>query len=247
MICFIIVYLFFFNFSLSFPPSDKNGRRFTSKRTDQSCGNSCHASEVCQNGQCVTLCPAGQVACNGWCSDLSYDINNCGQCGRACHANEVCSSGQCVVNTCPQPNHASDISYGYSLCGSYTQTPDATQCWAWGNFVAHLSTSYSSVKISSSLGGSYTCNNSQIASALASSIKTGTTYTSPPCNGKIWSFCASYCGGSSSEIQVNDVLYFCDQCNNIAAIRPCWCNLNWGGVDTPTCSPPTQDVTIAFQ
>jgi len=201
------------------------------------CGVGCHASEACTSGRCVTPCQTGQVACNGWCSNLLTDLNNCGECGKACHQNEVCLGGRCIANACSQPNPL-----GYSLCGTQGQTPDATQCASWGYFIGRLRTSYSSVKISSSLGGSYSCNNASIASALAVAIKTKTSYLSPPCNGNIWTSC-SQCG-SGYEIDVNAA--FCDACNTIA-IRPCWCNHNWGGVDTQTCNPPSQVVSLDFQ
>jgi len=260
MFCFIVL-IFFFDFSLSFS-------RFTSKRTEQNCngltncngvcvdvstdmrncgqcGNGCHASEVCQNGQCATICPASQVPCNGWCTSLTNDINNCGACGRSCHANEVCYNSQCVVNGCPQPNHNSDVSFGYSLCGSQSITPDITQCTLWEDFRSHLHTSYGSVKISTTLGGSYSCNDTSVATALAIAIKSKTTFSSP-CGGKIWSFCADNCGFGSYEIAVYDVLLNCDFCDADIAIRPCWCNFNWGGINTVTCFPPNQVLTLSF-
>src|SRR3712207_5344018 len=51
-----------------------------------SCGNSCGASDKCQQGECViVLCTQpGKKYCNGSCIDVQSDPNNCGSCGNSC-------------------------------------------------------------------------------------------------------------------------------------------------------------------
>jgi len=207
------------------------------------CGYHCHASEQCINGQCSTPCPEGQVQCNGWCTSVSNDIQNCGNCGVICHQNEICSNGVCTPNECPQPYAPG---FGYSLCGTQGITPNANQCATYANFLAGLHTSgYSIVTLSSSLNlGSYSCNITSIVNALAYAIKNKISYVSPPCYGYQWSSCPNC--GNGYEVSVFTQYFNCDLCDAVASIRPCWCNYNWGGVNTATCFPPNQDITLKF-
>jgi hypothetical protein len=48
-------------------------------------------------------CPNGQVFCGGVCTNLSTDVNNCGQCDRHCaapNATVACTNGGCVIVAC---------------------------------------------------------------------------------------------------------------------------------------------------
>lgn len=48
----------------------------------------------------------------------------------------------------------------------------------------------------------------------------------------------------SMEITVNSPTCHCDARN---AFRPCDRYSNWGGIDGPTCAPPTQTITLSFE
>jgi hypothetical protein len=79
--------------------------------------------------------------------------------------------------------------------------------------------------------------------AFAAAVRGGTrgTWT---CDGRSWSICDRYHG----EVWINPPSECSgSNCPNPGYIlRPCIGNLNWGGVNTATCSAPSQTMTLEF-
>ena len=68
-----------------------------------SCGIGCAEGEVCQDGECASVCPAGQRLCGNDCVDVSSDPANCGACGAGC-GDLTCCAGQCIDTTADPAN-----------------------------------------------------------------------------------------------------------------------------------------------
>ncbi|WP_276132730.1 GEVED domain-containing protein [Polluticoccus soli] len=141
--------------------------------------------------------------------------------------------------------HAQSAIYSQAFTGGATAT---AQCTAFNTFSAGLNPGiYLSVKIS----GTYDptgiiCQDPVIANAVANALKTSTSYTSPICNGNVWSVCNR---GSYMELWLNPGT----QCNGSNCpnpgyiIRPCISNGNWGGVNSITCNTTiSQTMTLEF-
>jgi len=194
------------------------------------CMTACAAMEWCTGGKC---CAVGMANCMGTCTNVLGDANNCGWCGNKCPNN----TPNCIGGVCTN-------GYVYTDNFVMNQTP-TTACTHWQNFNAGLGNSYNSVKISGTndMNG-IVCNNSVVATGIASALKNNTSYTAA-CNGHTWSNCARYSG----ELWIDPP----SQCsgNNCPSpgyiLRPCIGNANWGGVNTATCTTnPTQTMTLSF-
>src|SRR5688572_24414155 len=61
------------------------------------CIPACGTGQVCNNGQCDSVCPDGQLVCKSGCADLATDPRNCGVCEKGCQPSEYCSKGLCVT------------------------------------------------------------------------------------------------------------------------------------------------------
>src|SRR5687768_16113570 len=120
-------------------------------------------------------------------------------------------------------------------------TPTPTQMNTWNTWRAQLTPNqYCQMWI----GGTYDtagkyCADTAVVHAFAAAIQNYTSYTSPTtCNGYTWSICNRYLG----EIWLNPPAE-CDgnNCPTGYIIRVGIGNLNWGGVNTATCtSNPSQ-------
>jgi hypothetical protein len=61
-------------------------------------GSDCSGNQQCISGTCG--CTNGQSLCSGMCTDVRYDVNNCGQCGFQCPGSgEGCTEGVCQCAT----------------------------------------------------------------------------------------------------------------------------------------------------
>jgi hypothetical protein len=220
----------------------KNGQE-----TDIDCGgpncNQCSDGLACLNSNdCVDFncskqlcCAQGAANCNGSSFDgcevtLSSDPSNCGTCGKVCPQNTPqCSNGVCVAAM----NNFSD-----SYIGGGTPTP--AQCTKWTNYRLGLTgNNYTSVTISGPNGQSAVTCVGNAANQICHALNTGVA-TTVACNNRTW-----YVGacGNDTELSTGTGLCMCD--NPGYAIRPCLANVNWGGVNTQTCSPPSQTIVVS--
>jgi hypothetical protein len=81
---------------------------------------SCGASEVACVGVC---CAAGSACCGGACTNITTNVNSCGNCTNKCSTGSVCRSSGCVSNASCRVIKASGNSIG---SGVYTLDPDGT-------------------------------------------------------------------------------------------------------------------------
>jgi len=59
-------------------------------------GAACWDNQLCQAGECVSMCKANETYCAGVCADLLSSNSHCGSCGGACAAGTGCMLGGCV-------------------------------------------------------------------------------------------------------------------------------------------------------
>ncbi|MEW6470419.1 MAG: T9SS type A sorting domain-containing protein [Bacteroidota bacterium] len=128
---------------------------------------------------------------------------------------------------------------------------NSTQMAAWSAFTAQLTPrTYTKVIIKGTFDqAGKSCSDSTVVTALANALYTNTDYISPAsCNGNVWHNCASH--GYQGEVWL-DPPSACSGANcptgyiirpNIGSGNP-----NWGGVNTATCSGPTQRMTLIFE
>jgi hypothetical protein len=210
------------------------------KNAHDHCGNCATAcapdTEWCTQGKC---CAVGKQICNSTCTDVLADPANCGGCGVKCSGGTpVCSGGQCVAS----------VIYSQAIpAGSLSQ--GSVQCQAWDTFLSQLTGTYTSITIKgTNLPAGLTCTGAA-ADQLCKSLHTGFTNKSSPtyvngvsCGGHTWY--TSNCSVSTPQIGLSVDATACT-CNNPGWIaRPCIGNDNWGGVQTNTCPPPTQTITV---
>ena len=124
-------------------------------------------------------------------------------------------------------------------------TPTA-QCVAWDEFRALLVDEYSLVSLTGSLEPlGLSCSDPEAATAIALALRTSTD-VDVMCDGHRWTNCgARYLG----ELWI-DPPSLCASSNCPSPgyiVRPCISNSNWGGVNTATCSPPSQTMTLRFE
>jgi hypothetical protein len=143
----------------------------------------------------------------------------------------------CETLDCPATSWSASFTAG--------ATPTA-QC---ASFDAWRATLDASGCASITMRGTYdttgvTCTDPTVVAAIADALRTGTTglWT---CGGHTW----HYCQRSSYEELWLDPPYSCSgsNCPNPGYLmRPCFPGSNWGGVNTATCSPPSQTQYIEF-
>jgi hypothetical protein len=189
------------------------------------CSTACTSQEWCVKGNC---CALGQEYCSGSCIDVESDKNNCGACGNVCPAQTpVCSNGTCV----------SAVTYSQAFTSGATPS---TQCTAWTTFQAALTGTYTSITVSGTNDTTgRTCTGTG-ANTLCQALHSGTA-TNVVCNGHTWY--VDTCG--AVELTADDAACMCETPGY--SVRPCIGNLNWGGVNTTTCSPPSQTLTVTCQ
>lgn len=191
-----------------------------------SCNTACAAStEWCTQGHC---CAVGSAYCNGACADLSTSPTNCGGCGITCGGQTpYCSAGVCAA--------------GVVFTAAFTQSQIATaQCPVWTAFRAKLTGTYSSITISGSSDPvGRTCTGVS-ANTLCQALRTGSPVSALSCNGNTWY--VDTCAGGL-EIAADGAACSCKTPGY--AVRPCLSsNGDWGGVNTATCTGPSQTMTV---
>ena len=123
------------------------------------------------------------------------------------------------------------------------------QCTAFTAFQSAIPASpfYTQVTISGTFNTTgIVCTDPAIVNAFALAVKTSATYISALTGGHVWSGCNR---GSYYEIWIDPVASCSgSNCPNPGyIIRPCIGNLNWGGVNTATCTTnPTQVMKLEF-
>jgi hypothetical protein len=144
------------------------------------------------------------------------------------------------------PARATTTSYSESF--TYAATPSSTLSSNWRTFLTSLTGSYTTITISSSLGGSISITDAtfvpQVATKLNSSPPTGgTTQTWTVGSNKI---VVGNCGGDL-EISIGPNASICS-CNlvGVYTVRPGIGNYNWGGQASTTCQAASQTLTVVF-
>jgi len=215
------------------------------------CENACLDGERCASGTCEVTCEAPLISCphdsDGdtvmdatMCSDTTSDPRNCGGCagsgGVACARGEACVSGSCETVICPAPTYSQSFPSG-------TVLRTDPQCVAWTSWVSTLDATGCTGIV---LSGTYdttgiTCTDPTVVQAIATALRTASSGTWS-CNGRSWR--TGPCGTSSTELSAAGSICSCPSTEYI--VRPCINNLNWGGINTNTCSGPAQTMTVSF-
>lgn len=133
----------------------------------------------------------------------------------------------------------------YSQTFSNGATP-SSQCSVWLSYLNSLAgRTFNSVTISGSLNSvGITLTNSAMATAIANALRTNTAYGPVSSNGYSWAVGPCAVSGGYHELTATGAVC---QCNTGYTIRPCIGNLNWGGVNSATCSGSTQTITVTFR
>ncbi|GAB5387634.1 MAG: hypothetical protein Alpg2KO_06020 [Alphaproteobacteria bacterium] len=155
----------------------------------------------------------------------------------------------------PSPS-ASPSPVGFTASYQFS-TANSSACTAMNNWRSSLVIgAYTTIEISGSeLSGTVTCTGAQ-ATALCDALANGTKHAEL-CDGFYWS--TNNWGGTNESILVsangvytNHGSFPNDPGGSCTAdtggggwIRPCINNVNWGGMNGPTCGAPTQTMGIA--
>ncbi|CAF2041619.1 unnamed protein product [Rotaria magnacalcarata] len=133
------------------------------------------------------------------------------------------------------------ITYSQNFTFELTAT---AQCTAWTSFVTQLIVQpYILLTMSGTfnpIGVSVT--NTTVIANIALALRTSTRYGPVTSNSLSWA--VGLCG-PSYELSASGTTCMCTSPGY--AIRPCLTNQNYGGINTTTCSGPTQTMTVIFQ
>jgi hypothetical protein len=235
--------------------------------TGTSCedGNSCNGAELCSvAGQCEPGTPAStgtsctdSNACNG-----DETCNGSGTCVPG--TPPVVNDGNvCTADSCDPATGVSNVSLpdgttcsGVGTCEAgtcsvqgtvfsedfFTSQSPAAQCTSWNTFLGNLvDSSYGSVTMNGTFDQvGVTCSDPAAATRICQALRVG-SFTSVSCNGHVWN--VGQCGGT--ELSIDASVCFCSSLAR--TVRPCTGTDVWGGVNTPTCDAPDQNITVVCQ
>lgn len=131
----------------------------------------------------------------------------------------------------------------YSQSFTSGSTP-SSQCTAWTSFVAQLTTlPYTLLTINGTLDPvGITIVDPSVIASIALALRTSSAYGPVTSNGHSWA--VGGCGGGS-ELSASGSICSCPSPDYI--VRPCIGNSNFGGINSATCSGPTQVMMVLFQ
>lgn len=128
------------------------------------------------------------------------------------------------------------------------QAPGSAKLAQWNAFQASIDTSlqFDYMRISGTFNDTgITCTDPQVVKGFARALHTETTYNATLCDGNTWSVCFFW--GYGAEVWLNPPsTCFGGNCPFGYIIRPGITNENWGGVNTQTCGPPSQRMSLEF-
>jgi|GEM_PF-1634236 len=164
--------------------------------------------------------------------------------------------------TCDAPYASPTVTTTYTVTGSsalaliYNQEfihgeVPVVQCNAWTNFRATLLSTYTytgfTIRGSADPVG-ITCTDPAIATAVANALRTGIDYTGIS-DGQGWTVstgCYQPVGPCESVLQVELSNIGSCICTDGYSIRPNINNINWGGINGPTCNAASQSMEVHF-
>ena len=124
-----------------------------------------------------------------------------------------------------------------------------TQATAWCGFRSALTGTYNALTIKGSNNETgVTCSDAATVQNIANALRTASS-GSWSCNGHTWNVslgCGiSPCGGTSVELHLDTSSCNCAGSGSYT-VRPEINNFNWGGINTNTCSAPSQRMDVIF-
>jgi len=205
--------------------------------TGTSCadGDACNGDETCNGtGTCVPGAPpvvSDGNSCTADACDADTGVAHIPlPDGSVCSGHGVCQDGECSVK-------------GTVFSEDFVRFEDApAQCDSWNDFLSNQLTdgSYGSVTVSGTFDTvGATCSDPDTATQICEALHHH-GFTQVSCDGHFWS--VGSCGGT--EVNVDGNVCSCDF--GIHDVRPCT-GSDWGGVNTSTCSPPSQNLTVVCE
>ncbi|AGP38672.1 PKD domain-containing protein [Sorangium cellulosum] len=118
------------------------------------------------------------------------------------------------------------------------------QCGAWDAFRASLTGSYSAVTLRGSLDPDGVTCRGAAANTLCQALHSGMPTGPIECDGRIWTV-GTNCGPDGVvELTADGAECSCD---SRYVARPCVGNENWGGVNSDSCFPPSQTISVVCE
>jgi hypothetical protein len=235
-------------------------------------GNTCNGVETCDG---AGTCQPGENAEQGTsCADntLCNGDEACDGVG-ACQAGEppvVSDGNQCTADACDPETGVSHVpvpdgtrcngigSCRVGVCSvqgavfsedfvAFQSAP--AQCDSWNDFLDNRlsDTSFNRITVSGTFDSTgVTCDDPGLATLLCQSLH-HRRFASTSCNGHQWN--VGDCGGTLGSLAIavdNSVCSCTFDFGFEHMIRPCL-GFNWGGVGSPTCNAPSQNMTVVCQ
>jgi hypothetical protein len=200
--------------------------------------NACNGDETCDgSGTCVPGTPPdtsdGNACTTDTCDPATGVSHISVRDGTTCSGAGTCEGGTCSI---PGAVFSTDF--------VQFQSPSSAQCNRWNDFRLNqlMDGSYSSVTMSGTFDpNGVTCSDPAAATQICQALHHG-SFASVFCNGHTWN--VGECNGVILELDLG----FCT-CNSDPghAILPCIFNESWGGMNTGTCSAPSQNMRVVCE